>query len=272
MFKIGEFSKLSRVPVKTLRYYHQIGLLEPAHVDTFTNYRFYTAVQLVPLNQILVLKELGFSLDEIRRLQSGPLSPIQLQSILEQKERELREQITTEQARLKRIQTRLQQLTQENSMTQYDVVIKNIDTLRVASIRDTIASYTSAGPLYETLFATLGQHQIAPMGAPMAIYHDKDYKEKDVDVEAAVPIHGGALPENSPVKIRDLPGAQVAAVVRQGAWDDFTPIYQALMQWIANNGYRITGPNREIYLQGSESNVPPEEYIVEIQFPVEKAS
>jgi len=62
MLKIGEFSKLAQVSVKTLRYYDELGLLRPDWVDRYTGYRFYALQQLPRLNRILALRELGFSL------------------------------------------------------------------------------------------------------------------------------------------------------------------------------------------------------------------
>ncbi len=75
MFKIGEFSKLSQVTVKTLRYYDEIGLLKPAEVDRFTSYRYYSVDQLPRLNRILALKDLGLSLDQVAHLLDGNLPP-----------------------------------------------------------------------------------------------------------------------------------------------------------------------------------------------------
>jgi len=79
MFKIGDFSKLSRVSIKTLRFYDEKGLLKPRGVDRFTRYRYYELDQLPALYRILGLKELGFSLEQIGRLLEGDLSPEQLE-------------------------------------------------------------------------------------------------------------------------------------------------------------------------------------------------
>lgn len=275
MFKIGEFSKLSRVPVKTLRYYHEIGLLEPARIDDFTGYRYYTAVQLTRLNHILALKDLGFSLEQIGQMvpdaaSADALSPEQMRGLLRLKRAEVRQQIEVEQARLARLESRLKQIEKESKMPDYEVVIKQVDKMKIAGVRDVVASYSSVGPLYGELFAALGQHGVTPAGPMMAIYYDEEYKESDVDVEAAVPIAGGSLPKGR-VVIRELPGTAVASLVRPGPYDDFTPAYQALMGWIEANGYQIIGPNREIYLRGPEPGVDPAEYVTEIQFPVAKA-
>ena len=93
MFKIGDFAKLSRVPVKTLRYYDEIGLLEAVDVDRFTRYRYYSIEQLAQLNRILVLKELGFSLEQIGQLLSDNLTPEQLKGMLRLRRAEVEQQV-----------------------------------------------------------------------------------------------------------------------------------------------------------------------------------
>ena len=99
MFKIGDFSRLSCVPVKTLRYYDELGLLRPAHVDRFTGYRYYAIDQLPRLNRILALKDLGFSLDQTIQLLNDELTPAQMREILRMKQAELHQRVRDEQAR-----------------------------------------------------------------------------------------------------------------------------------------------------------------------------
>lgn len=267
MFKIGEFSKLSQIPVKTLRFYHEIGLLTPEHIDTFTGYRYYSATQLPRLNRILALKELGFALDQIRPIVDGKLSPEQIRGMLMLKQAEVMQSISAENARLRYIESRLRQIELEDKMPEYEVVIKQVEPMTVAAVRDIMPSYKAVGPLYTELFGAIMQNGIMPAGPSLSIYYDEDYKESDIDIEAAVPVAGGSLAGDR-VVIKELPAITAAAVVRRGPWDDFSPAYQALMQWIQANDYRVIGCNREIYLQGPESGVAPEEYIVEIQFPV----
>ena len=268
MFKIGEFSKLSQIPIKTLRYYHELGLLAPAETDTFTGYRYYTASQLPRLNRILALKELGFSLEQVRQVLDERVTVEQLRGMLRLKQAEVEQVLAQEQSRLRRIESRLRQIEQENAMPPYEVVIKQVEPLWIAAARGIAPSYSSVGPLYEELFTYLAQQGIVPVGPPLGIYYDEEYKEKDVDVEAAVPVLRGIDKGSGRVKFKELPAAAVASVMRRGPYDDFTPAYQALMQWIQDNGYHIIGPNREIYLQGPDATTDPDDYITEIQFPV----
>lgn len=67
LYKIGDFSKETGVPIKTLRYYNEIDLFNPVEVDLFTGYRYYSSDQIEDLNLILKLKKVGFSLEEIKK-------------------------------------------------------------------------------------------------------------------------------------------------------------------------------------------------------------
>lgn len=272
MFRIGEFSKLSQVPVKTLRYYDEIGLVRPAFVDAATGYRYYTAEQLPRLNTVLALKDLGFKLDQIHEFVDDHLTAEQMEGMLRLRRAEIRANLQDEEARLARVEHRLRLITQEGQMPKHEVVIKKAAPLRVAAVRGVVENYQTVGPLFGEVMAELGKHAVAPVGPPMALYYDEEYKEKDVDVEAAVPIGTAEVAPSGRVQVRELESYEaVASLTRRGPYDDFTPAYQELMSWIQSNGYRIVGPNREIYLTGPESGSPPEAWVTEIQFPVAKS-
>ena len=157
-------------------------------------------------------------------------------------------------------------------MPQYEITIKKAETIQVAAIRDVIANYQSMDPLVDELFAEIGKSQIAPTGPFVAVFFDKEYKEKDVEVEVAVPIAAAEVNLTGRVSLKDLEGyEEMASHTRVEPYDDFTPAYQELMEWVQTNGYQIIGPNREIYMVGPEADVAPEEYVTEIQFPVTQA-
>ena len=109
MIKIGDFSRLANISIKTLHYYDQLGLLQPVHVDRYSGYRFYSLDQLPQLNRILALKELGFSLDQVRRIlaEEEVLSAEELHGMLRIKRAELRQLLDEEEARLRRVECRL---------------------------------------------------------------------------------------------------------------------------------------------------------------------
>ena len=272
MLKIGDFSKLSQLSVKTLRYYDDLGLLKPAEVDRFTGYRYYTAEQFLRLNRIVALKDLGFPLEQIRQLLDEELPVAQMRGMLRLRQAETEQKVEAEVARLARVEARLRQIEQEGRMPPYEVVLKKVDAKTVASVREVAPTYSDIGRLIGKVFAYLGQQGIRPEGPPMGIYHDPEYRERDVDIEACVPITGPAQ-GGARVGVRELPAVEaMVSVVHQDSYDTISQAYAALMAWIEANGYRIAGPSRETYLRGPEdAGRDQASYVTEVQFPVEKA-
>jgi DNA-binding transcriptional MerR regulator len=283
MFKIGDFSKLSQVSVKTLRYYDEIGLLRPSEIDRFTGYRYYTMAQLSRLHRILALKDLGLSLEQIERMLDEALPAEQIRGMLKLKQVEIEQHIEDEQIRLARVAAVLRQIEQEDTMPTQEVVIKRVEPLRVAAIRDVVPTFADQGQLWSELDAYLGQRQINPLGPCLTIYHDTDYRERDVDLEVCEPVANTVSGEGR-VNVYDLPGVEtLACILHHGDFRHVGETYDALLRWIETNGYRISGCNREVYLLAvAEPNTKvkyPAEYltdsddkrVTEIQFPVEKA-
>ena len=271
MIRIGDFSKLSRVPVKTLRYYDEVGLLKPVEVDAFTGYRLYEYSQLSTLHRILALKELGFSLEEIGRLLDDDLSVEQMRGMLKLREAEARQRLQQEAERLERIEARLRLIEQESFMSKYDVVIKSADEIRIASVRDVVPTPPEQGPLWEELEGYLAMQRVRPVGACFTLYYDDEFKERDWDLEVCEPIDVD-LGESKRINVRTLPAVDsVACTIHHGPFTTISEAYNAVGQWITENGYRITGPCREVYLEPSEnvSQTDPNT-VTEIQFPVEK--
>jgi effector-binding domain-containing protein len=269
MIKIGNFSRISQVSVKTLRYYDEIGLLKPAQVDRYTGYRFYTIEQLPRLNRILALKELGFSLEEITQVISQGLSAAELRGILRFKQAEIQVRLQTDQEMLSRIETRLKQIEQENKMPVYDVVIKNIEPITIASTRGIIPSYPEQGGLWNTLETYLAAHKIQPAGACFTLYHTD---EPEIDAEVCEPV-ASVIHANDTIQSYILPGVEaVASTIHHGPFVTIGDAYNALIKWIEENSYQICGPSREIYLRPAQNGSQTDpNTLTEIQFPVRKA-
>lgn len=271
MIRIGDFSKLSRVSIKTLRYYDEVGLFKPNEVDRFSGYRYYSVSQLSRLNRILALRDLGLSLEQIAQVLDEGVTPEQLRGMLRLKRAELQQHIADEQARLARVEARLNAIELEDTMPDYDVVMKQVEPQLVAGVRDTLASYPEVGRLFPEVYGYLAHHDVDGVdliGA--AIWHDEDSKTGDIDGEAVVYLKQ-AVPEGDRVKVYELPGATMASVIHKGAYNRFSQAYEGILQWIEANGYKVVGPNREVYLHCPEPvRQDDESYVTEIQFPVEK--
>jgi DNA-binding transcriptional MerR regulator len=272
MIRIGDFSKLSRVSIKTLRYYDEMGLLKPVEVDHFTGYRLYEYSQLTTLHRILALKDLGFSLEEIRELLADGLSPEQMRGMLKLREAESRQRVREETERLQRIEARLRQIEQENNMSNYDVVIKSVDAIKVASVRDVVPTPPEQGCLWHELDGYLAMNRVRRAGTCFTLYHDDEYKEREWDLEVCEPISDD-LKGSRRVTVQELPAVPVmACTIHNGPFVTINEAYQAIGKWIASNGYHIVGPCREVYLKPAKNggqNDP--KTVTEIQFPVTKA-
>ncbi len=208
MIRIGDFSKLSQVSIKTLRYYDEMGLFKPINVDRFTGYRYYSAGQLPRLNRILALRDLGLSLEQIAQVLDEGVSPEQLRGMLRLKRAELQQHIAGEQARLARVEARLNTIELEDTMPDYDVVIKQIEPQLVAGVRDTLSSYPEVGRLFEEVYGYLVRHGVnGPDLVGAAIWHDDEYKTSDIDGEAVVYLKQ-SIPESERVKVYELPATQ----------------------------------------------------------------
>ena len=271
MIKIGDFARLSQVSVVTLRYYDEMDLLKPVRVDTFTGYRFYSADQLPRLNRILALKDLGFSLDQIKLMLTDGLTSEQLRGMLTIQRNEVEKRLAGEQERLWRIEARLRQIELEDKMPNYDVVIKNTPAMLVASRRvtiptnDQVPQYLDAA--YKEVYSYVYEQGAKSSGPNLTLWYSPSDVYENEDVEAIVPVDR-LLKGTDRVRVYELPSTQVAAVVHQGNFEDFTQSHAAILEWIDANGYQIVGPYREIYIKHDKGELS--NSTTEVQFTVEK--
>jgi DNA-binding transcriptional MerR regulator len=283
MFKIGDFSRFSRVSVKMLRHYDQLGLLKPAHVDPFTNYRYYSVDQLPRLNRLIALKDLGFTLEQIARLLNDDLSAEQIKGMLKLKRAEIEQQVQAEERKLARVEARLKYIELEDRFPAYEVIVRQIEPQLVASIRRTVqAGENSAEEMFEQIEAHVARFKARADTPPLIIYHDAEYHERNIDIEVAVPINR-RLPENKQVVIYELSYVEnMACTIHTGSYTTINHAYHILFSWLETNNYRLAGPPRELYLRFGADNVgyelppaylatEPAAYVTELQLPFEKA-
>ncbi len=273
MFRIGDFSRLSLVSVKALRYYDELGLLKPARVDEFTGYRYYAASQLSRLNRVLALKDMGLSLEQIALLLDKEPTPDQIRGMLRLKQVELQQQLIEGQARLTRIEAWLQAFEQEVTMPNYDVILKKVAPLKVAQVRGVTPSMEQIGPTLDRLFdqviAYIGQHGAIAVGPGITLYYDAEFRDRDINVGACMPFEG-SLNDGEQVKVETLPAVEtMASAIHSGSFSTLHQAYNAILKWIEANGYSICGPTRELNLE-YERGGDQAKFVTEVQFPVEK--
>jgi DNA-binding transcriptional MerR regulator len=265
MLKIGDFSRLSQIPVKTLRFYDDVRLLSPIHVDSATGYRYYSADQLSQLNRILVFKDLGFSLGEIADLLKRDVPVEDIRSLLHIKRTELERKVEEERARLARLEARISQIDSEDAAPSYDVVLKRTGPKLVASLRNTLRSYEGADELFDEIKSYVECQGVT--GDRGALWHTCLRSGGTIDCEAFVLLKN-PIPSNNRVRIYDLPAQTMACVVHRGPDEESEQAYVAARRWIKVSGYASAGPTREVYFY---ENRRTGESIFEIQFPVVSA-
>ncbi|WP_435590891.1 MerR family transcriptional regulator [Nocardia sp. bgisy118] len=269
MFSIGDFARHGRVSVRMLRHYDGIGLLRPDVVDPATGYRSYAAGQLARLNRIVALKELGFTLEQVRRILDDEVGGAELRGMLTLRRAELEQRIATDRDRLVQVEARLRVIEKEGAMPVHDVVVKSVPAVRVAELTGEAGDFEPrsigpvVGPLFEELCARLERAGVEPVGPGIAYYDERP--DGSVLVHAALPVatEPGAGHDFS---IVDLPAIDRAAtVVHRGSMNEVLEPWQALGRWIDANGYRSHGPAREVTLEFTED---PSGWVTELQEPI----
>lgn len=271
MFAIGEFARHGRVSVRMLRHYDAIGLLRPAHVDPATGYRAYQAAQLAELNRIVALKDLGFTLEQVRVLLDEQVSVEQVRGMLAIRRADLEAAVTVSTQRLAQVEARLRAIELDGRLPAHEVVVKPLPAARMAELSTTADSYhpDDIGPVVHPLCAELGRRlataEVTPVGRLTCYYDAVLDGEGAVAVHAAVPIateHGGDL---NGLSITDLPSADHATLVHRGPMDAVLPAWQALARWVDAHGHHSTRPARELYL---ECPADPTQWVTELQAPL----
>ncbi|TQM25720.1 MerR family transcriptional regulator [Nocardia bhagyanarayanae] len=271
MFSIGDFARHGRVSVRMLRHYDSIGLLRPDVVDPATGYRFYAAGQLTRLNRIVALKELGFTLEQVRRILDEEVSGAELRGMLTLRRAELEQRIAADRERLVQVETRLRVIEKEGAMPVHDVVVKSVPAVRVAELTGEAADFEPGsigpvvGPLFEELCVRLERAGLTPTGPAIAYYDE--LADGSVLVHAALPV--ATEPDaGQDFSIVDLPAVeQAATVVHRGSMNEVLEPWQALGRWIDANGYRSQGLAREVTLEYTED---PTGWVTELQEPISR--
>lgn len=278
MFRIGEFAQIAQVSGRQLRFYDQLGLLRPAHIDHQTGYRYYTIRQLPRLNSILALKELGLSLEQIGPLLEKEMSPVELRSMLTLKRAQLERSLQEEEARLRHIESRIAQIDREGKAEGFDVIVKAIPATPTLTINGAFENMDEVVRMVRTV-AEEGMRQIKPALRDKLVViarNDLDSEKLDLDIGFTL-----TRPSNASVRIAgdlvlragELPAVEtMAAIVRPGTNAESHTSFSAVGRWIEANAYEIAGPCREVFLEPITGPPGFEGALVEIQFPVRKAA
>ena len=264
IYKIGEFSMISKTTVKTLRFYEEKGLIKPREVDKFTGYRYYDSEQISEVSEIISYREAGLSLKEIKEIKNGG----NLAEILENKRKDIGNSIETCINQLARIDKILkEQANMQNKITvktipehtlfYKDGVIKNFGEI----VNFVLVAGSECAMLNPTLKCTLPDYCYIS-------YLDGEYKDKDIKVRYAQAVEGIGK-ENEHIKFMIEKTLRAVCIEHRGAYENLRESYKAVMKYIDDNGLKINGYPREQYIDGAWNKTKVEDYLTEIQIPVE---
>ncbi|PRR79485.1 MerR family transcriptional regulator [Clostridium vincentii] len=268
MFRIGEFSKLTKTTVKALRYYDEIDLLKPEFVDEETNYRFYTTKQLIQLHKIQSFRQIGLSIDEIKLIMSGHC----IELILEKRKSQIEDTIAEGNAQLSRIEFILQGKEEELIMN-YQAILKELPECVIYSKRLTVPSYES----YFELIPAIGKEVVAANpelkctapGYCFIKYLDNEYKDKDINIEFCEAVDKMGK-ETGDIKFKKIESVSAVSIMHKGAYDVLAKAYAFGFKWIEENGYIMADSPRENYIDGIWNKESEDEWLTELQIPVVK--
>lgn len=181
MFRIGEFSKLTQVSIRMLRYYDEVGLLTPAEVNKLTGHRLYSVEQIPRLNKILYLRDSGSNVSEIALALATDEQSLLTQ--LNRKRTEIENAIQAELEKLRKIELAKNEIQAGKGELHYNSSVKSIPAYHVLSLRRVVPTSYSEGDLWQELstFATAEKIEIADN--TFSIYHDTEFRETGVDIE-----------------------------------------------------------------------------------------
>ncbi|PGK32811.1 MerR family transcriptional regulator [Bacillus anthracis] len=268
MFKIGDFSKLSSISIRMLRHYDKVELLQPVKVDEQSGYRFYSADQLKKVNQIQTLKAMGFNIATIKEI-------IECDNIDGIKEKflnrstQIKEDMTNLQKQLRLLEDSIKTMREDVVEMNYHVSIKEIPERYVASVRKVIPSYNCEGDLWTMLMQEIHMKNISIVhpSYSIAVFHDREYKENDVDVEIQLSIQGEQ--ENTKdITFKNIESTNVASITVNGSYEQMTAVNEAAAKWIETEGYELAGPMFNIYHVSPAMESNPNKWVTEVCYPV----
>ena len=264
MIKIGEFSKLSHLTIKALRFYEKEGLLIPEAIDERTGYRYYQTSQLENATKIKAYRQLGLTIEEIKAIQNGA----DLKLILAAKAEVLKKQKETIDVRLSIIN----HILEENEM-KYQVTLKEIPSVIVYYTELRVTAFSDMMKLIPKLGAECRrlnpQIKCAEPGYEFCEYLDEEYKQSDILIRHNEVVDQMGK-ESDRIKFREVPAVRVLSILHRGAYDEIGEAYAYIMKYAEDNGYKVSGFARECYIDGIWNKESVEDWLTEIQLPIEE--
>jgi len=269
VFSIGEFSTITGLSIKTLRFYHEKELLIPSIVDPGSGYWYYDHPNIEKARIIAYFRKLEFSLHEIKDIldhyddQADILEYLERQKdVIESKIKQHKNILVS----LDNIIFNEREAIQAMQNSTFQVEEKVLEPMLIAGVRMK-GRYCDCGKGFALLGKKLGRHLD---GKPLNLYYDGEYREDDADMEPCFPIRKAVEVEG--VSVRELPGGRCVSLLHRGPYDELGRSYEKILAYIREKGYQSLLPSREVYIKGPGMILKgnPNNYLTEIQIMIQE--
>jgi DNA-binding transcriptional MerR regulator len=264
VLSIGDFSRITGLTVKALRFYHEQGVLTPSYVDEETGYRYYAESKVEAARVIGLLRQLDFTVADIAEILSSHDDDADILEYLQRQNAAVRDKMKHCQqiaAALDQIITQEKEVRTAMKNATFEVQESTVADMLIAGVRMK-GKYGDCGKGFAQIGRTFGRHIC---GKPLLLHYDAEYKEDDADFEACMPIRKGTSTDK--VSVRTLPGGRCVTLLHQGPYDDLGRSYAKILGYLQQKGWHAESPTREVYIKGPgmifKGN--PKKYLTEIQ-------
>ena len=264
---IGDFSRMTHLSVKALRHYHEIGLLEPVAVDPASGYRLYEVDQVPTAQVIRRLRDLGMTLDDVRRVLQAPDLGARNRAIVEHLQR-----MEADLEQTKANVASLRRLLESPETPDVNIEFRSLAPTDSIAIRDRVtveglgAWWTDA---FQELHTSAARGRLTRSGPDGALYPTEWFEDEVGEVIAFMPVEG--IPElraSGPAHAYTVPAAEVAVLLHSGPLSDLDQTFAALGSFVLERAIAVEGPIREYYLVTSFDTSDEDRLRTEVAWPI----
>lgn len=264
MYKISQFSKISGLTIKALRYYDETDILIPSYRNEENKYRYYDDYDLKKALLIKTLRSLDFSIMEIKEAVETVENENDLACILQEKRKFIELNIAKEKEIIQKINLNSFSIEASQKNNDYLIEKKEIQPTLVASIKFK-GKYSDLNTYVPILYKAVKNNKV---GNHFNCYFDEECVE-DANIELCIPIKKRIA--NAQVVCKTLPKISALYTTHYGGYDTLFLAYRALFKYANAHNLKVLTPIREIYKKspGMIFKGNPDNYITEILFPFE---
>ena len=261
---IGDFSRATNLSVKTLRYYHRVGLLEPDDVDPRTGYRRYTTGQISAAHLIRRFRDLDMPVEQVHTVLATPDIALRNKLIAEHLSH-LEKQLT----RTREVVASLRDLLQTSAAAPH-VSRRLVPATGAVAISETIDASDAfvwlEGALGE-LHAVVAHQDLTATGPAGGIFADEIFTEERGKATVYLPCNG-EVQAMGRTAARTVPAAELAIIEHHGPHVDVDRSYGALATYVARHALAVDGPIREFYPVARHETPDESQWRTEIGWPI----